>query len=162
MRYGKILLNDTANAPGINVTFFVQGCPHRCLGCHNPETWDFSGGKEFTPETLQQIIDALKANGVERNFCIMGGEPLCKENAFLTHLVASEVKKYYPNIKIYIWTGYTYDQLIQMNEHRINEILSLTDVLIDGPYIEAERDITLKMRGSKNQCIIFLDKQQKI
>lgn len=77
MRYAGIIKNDVCAAPGVCVTFFTQGCPHRCKGCHNPETWDFDGGKEFTHDTIDEVIEALNANDIERTFCIMGGEPLC-------------------------------------------------------------------------------------
>lgn len=156
MRYAGLLRNDLAAAPGVSVTFFTQGCPHRCPGCHNPETWDFKGGKEFTHQVLIDIYEALAANGVERSFCIMGGEPLCEENAFLTSLVLINVKKYFPNVKTYLWTGYYYEDLVKSTDPRIKTVLRLTDVLIDGPYIEAKRDITLPMRGSSNQSIINL------
>ena len=76
MRYAGIIRNDVAAGQGVNVTFFVQGCEQHCPGCHNPETWDFDGGYEFTQETLDDIIKSLKANGVQRNLSLMGGEPL--------------------------------------------------------------------------------------
>ena len=154
MRYSGLIRNDLAAAPGVSVTFFTQGCPHRCKGCHNPETWDFNGGKDFTVEILNDIYRSISANGVERNFCIMGGEPLCEQNLFLTCMVIQNVRLRYPNIKIYLWTGYYYDQLLKMNDPKIKLILDMIDVLIDGPYIEARRDTTLKMRGSSNQSII--------
>ena len=72
MRYAAVDRNDMSAAPGISVTFYTQGCPHRCEGCHNPETWDFNGGKEFTPNTMKEILDAIIANGINRNLCIMG------------------------------------------------------------------------------------------
>lgn len=158
MKYAGLIRNDLAAAPGVSVTFFTQGCPHRCKGCHNPETWDFDGGKVFTPEVLEEIYHALGANGVQRNFCIMGGEPLCEENLFLTYMVLSEVKKRFPQIKTYIWTGYYYEDLITRNDSKLKGILELTDYLVDGPYIEEERDTTLLMRGSANQNIIKLSK----
>ena len=156
MKYSGLILNDITAAPGLCVTFFVQGCPHRCKGCHNPETWDFEGGKEFTTGTLNEIISGLTAQGIQRNFCIMGGEPLCDENAFLTYLVAREVKEKVPGTKIYIWSGYTYEQLMNMNDHKVQDCLEMADYLIDGPYIDSLRDITLDMRGSSNQNIIKL------
>ena len=76
MRYSGVIYNDVTAAPGLSVSFFTQGCPHRCVGCHNPETWDFNGGKEFTPEVLENIISKLSAQHIQRNLCIMGGEPL--------------------------------------------------------------------------------------
>ena len=156
MRYAGLTLNDFSAAPGVCVTFYTQGCPHQCPGCHNPETWDYDGGKEFTNDVLQSIINGITANGIQRNLCIMGGEPLCPQNAFLTYLVIEEVKKYCPNTKIYIWTGYTYDKLKSLAHDKIKLILELADVLIDGPYIEELRDTTLPMRGSSNQKIIDL------
>lgn len=88
----------------------------------------------------------------------MGGEPLCQENLFLVHLVIDTVKKELPNTKVYIWTGYTYEELLKSSDTHLQLILKNTDVLIDGPYIEAERDIALPLRGSRNQRVIELDK----
>ena len=159
MRYSGLIKNDITAAPGICVSFFTQGCPHHCPGCHNPETWDFNGGKEFTNDSLNEIIEALTAQNIQRDLCIMGGEPLCGENAFLTRLVIQEVKKHVPGAKIYIWSGYTYEELKQSGNPHIVNSLRLADVLIDGPYIEAERDITLSMRGSRNQRVIDLSEK---
>lgn len=158
MKYSGIIKNDLSAAPGISVSFFTQGCPHKCKNCHNPETWDFNGGKEFTPETLEEICSALTANNVNRSFSVLGGEPLCEENTFLTYLVIKTVKERLPNTKIYLWTGYYYDQLQKLRNPRIPQILELVDVLIDGPYIDEQRNITLQMRGSANQSIIDLAK----
>ena len=158
MRYAGIIKNDFAAAPGVSVTFFTQGCPHQCPGCHNPETWDFLAGKEFEAEVLQEIIDALRANGIKRNLCIMGGEPLCQENQFLTYLVIKTVKEKLPDTKVYIWTGYTIDKVQGINASRINQILAMTECVIDGPYIQEERDITLPMRGSRNQRVLYKGK----
>ena len=156
MRYSGIIRNDLAAAPGVSVSFFTQGCPHRCPGCHNPETWDFNGGKEFTVQVLDEIYDALRANGVNRSFCIMGGEPMCEQNLLLTYMVLENVKQHFPNVKVYLWTGYYYEQLLKMTNPKVGLILKMVDVLIDGPYIEGRRDVTLKMRGSSNQTIINL------
>ena len=108
MRYSGVIYNDITAAPGLCVTFFTQGCPHQCHGCHNPNTWDFEGGKEFTPEVLDDLVDGLSADGIQRSLCIMGGEPLCSENEFLTLLVSKTIKEKLPNTPIYIWTGYRY------------------------------------------------------
>lgn len=159
MNYSGLILNDITAAPGLCVTFFTQGCPHRCPGCHNPETWSFDGGVEFTSDTLNEIINGLTAQDIQRNLCIMGGEPLCDENAFLTYLVAKEVKEKVPEAKIYIWSGYTYEELKSKTHPKIKEILEISDFLIDGPYIEKEKDLTLEMRGSRNQRIIDLSKK---
>ena len=159
MQYAGLIKNDFSAAPGVSVSFYTQGCPHRCSGCHNPETWDFEGGKEFTANVLEEIIEALQANGIKRSFCILGGEPLCPENEFLTCMIVRHVKEKLPDTEIYVWTGYTYDQLrVNANPH-LQNILQLIDYVIDGPYIEAERDITLPMRGSRNQRVIKIDKE---
>ena len=160
MRYSGLIRNDLAAAPGISVTFFTQGCPHRCKGCHNPETWDFNGGKEFTPKVLNEIYEALCANDVERSFCIMGGEPMCEQNLFLTCLVLQNVRLRYPDIKVYLWTGYYYEELLKMSDPKVKLILDMIDVLIDGSYEESKRDVTLKMRGSSNQNIIELKEKR--
>lgn len=154
MRYSGIIYNDTAAAPGVCLTFFTQGCPHHCKGCHNPETWDYDKGQEFTNDVLENVIKGLRKNNIERTLCIMGGEPLCDRNIFLTALLIKEVKEKYPNQKIYLWTGYVLEELIRKMDSKIKYILSNIDYLIDGPYIEDLRDISLQMRGSSNQRII--------
>lgn len=155
MQYADLKKNDIVNGTNVCVSFWTQGCPHHCPYCHNPETWDFKGGKEFTIETLQEIIKALTANGIQRNFSILGGEPLCEENLFLTNLVITEVRKNYPDILIYLWTGYIYEDLLEDSNPYLKNILNNIDVLIDGPFIQEQKDITLPYRGSKNQRIIL-------
>lgn len=159
MQYAGIIKNDFSAASGVSVTFFTQGCPHRCKGCHNPETWDFDGGKEFTPKVLEEIVEALTANNITRSLCVMGGEPLCEENLFLTNLVISHIREKVPGVKVYVWTGFLYENLLKKSNPHLQKILELTDVLIDGPYIEELRDITLSMRGSSNQRVINLTKE---
>ena len=155
MRYAGIIPNDLSAAPGVCVTFFTQGCPHHCPGCHNPETWDYEGGKEFEGNTIERIEQYVTANGIHRDLCIMGGEPLCPDNQFLTLLICNTIKDKLPDTKIYIWTGYTLEELNKDTNTRISQILEKTDAIIDGPYIAAERDITLPMRGSRNQRILY-------
>lgn len=161
MKYSGVIYNDITAAPGLCVTFFTQGCPHRCHGCHNPETWDFNGGQDFNQEILDNIIKGLTSEGIQRNFCIMGGEPLADENLFLTLLLVNEVREKCPNTSIYIWTGYIYEELKSNSNNHLQQILSKIDYLIDGPYKEELRDITLEMRGSSNQRIIELYKIDK-
>ena len=153
MRYAGLIKDDTAAGPGLCVTFFTQGCPHRCAGCHNPETWDFNGGMEFHPDIIKEIVDALTDRGIKRNLCIMGGEPLCPENEFLTMLVVLEVKARVPDLQIYLWSGYTLDELMHRGK-RVKDILQQVDFLIDGRFEEKLKDTSLKMRGSSNQQII--------
>ena len=156
MRYAGINYNDMCAAPGVSVTLFTQGCPHHCKGCHNPETWDYNGGKEFTPKILNEIVNRLNANNINRTFCIMGGEPLCEDNTLLVLMTIQYIKQRLPETKIYIWTGYYFNDLLKSSDPKIPLILKETDVLVDGPYVDSLRDITLKMRGSSNQNIIHL------
>lgn len=156
MRYSNIIKNDIVNGENICVSFWTQGCPTHCPGCQNESIWDFNGGKEFTPATITEIIQAISANGIQRNFSILGGEPLCDENLFLTTLVIQEVRKIYPNIKIFLWTGYYYEDLLKRENPHLKYIFDNINCLIDGPFIQAERDITLKLRGSRNQHIISM------
>ena len=155
MRYAGIIPNDLAAAPGVCVSVFTQGCPLRCLGCHNPETWSFSGGKEVSGDTINRVITLLQANNVHRNLCIMGGEPLCPENQEFVKLLCQTVKSQLPNTKIYIWTGYTLEDLLVKFPDTIPPILDMTTAIVDGPYIAELRDITLHMRGSSNQRILY-------
>ena len=157
MRYAGLIKNDFTAAPGVSVSFFTQGCPHHCPGCFNKDTWNFEGGAEFTFNTIEEIIQALTANGINRSLSILGGEPLCEENQFLTEFVITEVKKALPDTKVYIQTGYVYEYLTQHPSHHLQNILNMTHCIIDGPFIEAERDVTLPMRGSRNQRVIYLD-----
>ena len=154
-RYAGLITNDFANGVGTCVSFWAQGCPHHCPGCQNPETWDFNGGKEVPTDMRGQIIKAICANDIIRNFSVLGGEPLCEENLDEVDKIITGVRMAFPQIKIFVWTGYVLDELVKKNDERINHILSQIDVLIDGPFIEAERDITLELRGSKNQRILY-------
>lgn len=162
MRYAGMIKNDIAAGEGVNVSFFTQGCHFHCMGCHNPQTWDFQGGKEFTSDTLEELLKALSANGIQRNLSIMGGEPLCPENVFLVNMIILEVKKVFPDIKIYIWTGYTYEELLErLDEPKIGAILDNIDYLIDGRFEIGKRDISLPMRGSRNQRILNMKELRK-
>lgn len=150
MRYAKILTNDTANGEGVCVTLFTQGCQLHCQGCQNPETWDFDGGKMWNEEAQERVLNALCANGVQRNLCIMGGEPLNKINLIpLTRLI-KRARYQNPNIKVYLWTGRSLDTMARPYKRFCQFHI---DYIIDGPFIQSEKDITLKMRGSKNQHI---------
>lgn len=158
MRYAGIIYDDTAAAPGLSLSLFTQGCPFHCKGCHNPETWAYDGGYEYTTETAEKIIEGLNANGVLRNLCIMGGEPLLEENLGALFRLAAAAKIMYPSLKIYVWTGYTFDEILRReNEELIlGQFLDFVDVLITGPYIEEQRDITNRWCGSTNQEVIYL------
>lgn len=153
MRVASLIKNDTVNGEGICVSLWVQGCPHHCKGCHNPEQWDFNGGEYKNNDMLlEEIYNAISANGIQRNFSILGGEPLAPQNINDTYYILWEVKQRFPSIKTFVWTGYTLEQLKEMYKETL---LENVDVLIDGPFIKAERNITLKFRGSKNQRILY-------
>ena len=156
-RYAKLMKNDIVDGQNVCVSLWVQGCNWKCPGCHNPETWDFDGGDPLPLDIRGQIIKAICANGITRNFSVLGGEPLCPENREEVNKIIMGVRTAFPQIKIFVWTGYTIEELKAENDSSINTILSNINVLIDGRYIEAERDITLPLRGSKNQRILYKD-----
>lgn len=162
MRIAGIIKNDIAAAPGVCVTVFVQGCPLHCPGCHNPQTWDFNGGREFTEQEYEEIKRALTANGVHRNLCIMGGEPLAPQNVEGVSKLIQDIRRDLDyKIKIYVWTGYVFEDVCRakhgLGEHSeaLFNLLDNIDCLIDGPFMLEERDITLQMRGSRNQRVIY-------
>lgn len=151
-RYNTIIKNDVTNGEGVCVSLFTQGCPHRCTGCFNKETWDFEKGKLYTERTRKKILHAISANGIQRNFSILGGEPLAHQNLPMTEDIVASVRMKYPNVKIYIWTGYIFEELDRKNLY-IYSILNKINYLIDGPFIEEEKNLNLKLRGSNNQRI---------
>ena len=148
VKYANLIKNDVVNGEGICVSLWTQGCPFRCPGCHNPETWSFEGGKEVPTDIKGQIIKAISDNEITRNFSVLGGEPLCPPNLDFVTNVVTAVRTAYPNIKIFIWTGNEYEDI------KDYPILEKIDVLITGLYKEEERDITLPLRGSKNQKVL--------
>lgn len=159
MRYAGLIENDFADGNGVCVSFWTQGCPHRCPECHNPQTWDFNGGEEVPSDILDKIDAAIIANGIQRNFSILGGEPLCKENIFLVQEILEHVKETFPQVKTYVWTGYVLEDLEKsIYKFVVERTLESIDVLIDGPYIAEQRDITLPLRGSRNQRILYREK----
>lgn len=156
MRYAGLIKNDLAAAPGVCTTLFVQGCPIHCPGCHNESSWDFDGGAEFNDDVLEGILKALHANGIHRTLCIMGGEPLAEQNIEQVCYIVETVKAAYPDMPIWIWTGYTFDFLLEKyseDDSVFFRILSVIDHLVDGPYIKDLRDVTLPHRGSLNQQV---------
>ena len=155
MKYAGIIYDDTAAAPGLSLSFYTQGCPIRCPGCHNQDMWDFEGGFEFTDEVRDRIISKLNENGILRNLCILGGEPLCEQNAKMVMMLCCATRAIYPDIKIYLWTGYTLEELCEreQNDYAIRNMLECIDVLIANPFDISKRDVTLELRGSSNQEI---------
>lgn len=156
IRFANIEYNDITNGEGICVSVWFQGCPHRCPGCHNPETWDFNGGLEIDYEVLEkEVLDSIEQNGIKRNLSLLGGEPLCMPNLEYSVKLATAVKDRYPDIKIYCWTGWTLEQILMRYG---SSVLENIDVLIDGRFVLEERDITLPLRGSRNQRILYKGK----
>ena len=172
MRYADIHKMNISDGPGIGVSLYVQGCALHCPGCFNEGTWDFDGGKEYTNETMDVILDLLKPEWMTR-LSILGGEPLCpanyKELIKLTYL-AHEENKDKPDFKVWMWTGRTYENLMaeinsepdRKHPHPLELVLKGVDYLVDGPFIQDKKDLTLKWRGSSNQRIIALNGNEEI
>ena len=156
MNVCDILTADHANGPGMRVSVFVSGCRNHCAGCFNPETWDFSYGKEYTPFMTQAIMNELKKPEYQ-GLTILGGEPFEPENQHgLIDLIRS-VKQELPKKDIWMYTGYSYEELLPEGIRHTDvtdEILDAIDVLVDGPFIKSLRDESLLFRGSSNQRLI--------
>ena len=151
MNYAGIKKNDIANGPGVRVSLFVSGCRNHCPGCFNPETWDFNYGEPFTRKTEKEIIKALRPSWIQ-GLSILGGDPMEPENQKALLPLLKRIRVMCPGKDVWLYTGYTYEAV------RDSEILKWVDVLVDGPFIEAEKDISLAFRGSRNQRIIPLKK----
>lgn len=152
MRYAGLKENDIVDGEGICVSFWVQGCCHMCNGCHNPDTWDLNGGLELSNTYIDDIIDLLSKNGIHRNLSILGGEPCLPNNVCIVLPLLKKVRTALNSVKIYLWSGYTYEQLLDRDDTK--ELLQYVDVLIDGKFELEHRDITLRFRGSPNQRVI--------
>lgn len=159
MNYAEIKTCDIANGPGIRVTLFVSGCTHRCQNCFNEETWDFKYGSPFTADTENELINALRP-GYVKGLTLLGGEPLEYSNQQGLLPFIRRVKKELPGKDIWCYTGYTYerDVLERMcaEWEETKELLSYIDVLVDGEFVQALKDLGLRFRGSSNQRIIDL------
>ncbi len=142
-----------SNGLGWRAVLFVSGCPHHCPGCHNKEAQDFNYGEEFNEE---EILKRIKENSILNGITISGGEPLCKENIPGVLKFIKDVKEIRPEFNVWCYSGYTLDQLIDRNDEETNKCLSEIDVLVDGRFVEAKKDPTLKFRGSSNQRILDL------
>lgn len=153
-RISTIKSNDIANGKGIVVSVWFQGCPFHCKGCHNPQTWDFNEGEEFTQEHIDKVLGYIEVNNIDRNLSILGGESLCPPNIEGTLELCKAFKEKYPNKIIYLWTGYVVENF---NELQL-EILKYIDVLIDGRFEIDKKDLSLKFRGSSNQRVIDVKK----
>ena len=165
MHYGAIRTCDIANGIGIRVTLFVSGCTNRCKGCFQPETWDFNYGEVFDEKIQQDILDSLKPAYV-KGLTLLGGEPFEPENQQELVPFVKKVRETYPDKDIWAFTGYVYDKDLVEGGRKYckftDELLSLSDVLVVGPFIAEEKDITLKFRGSRNQRVLDLKETRKM
>ena len=165
MNYAAIKKTDIANGEGVRVSLFVSGCRNHCKGCFNAETQDFNFGKPFSEETEAEIFAALAPDYIA-GLSVLGGEPFEEENQTVLAPFLSRVKSAFPQKNIWCYTGYIYESDILSERGRKHtaftaQMLDTIDVLVDGPFIEAEKDLTLNFRGSRNQRIIRLAKKCK-
>ncbi len=161
MYYGNIKKYDIANGEGVRISLFVSGCTNHCKNCFQPETWDFAYGKPYTKETEAEILDFLK-NDFCKGLSLLGGDPFEFSNQEGLVQLCKKVKECYPNKDIWAWTGFILDQDLLDGGRRhgpvTDEFLSYIDVLVDGPFIEEQKNIQLAFRGSENQRVIDLKK----
>lgn len=158
MNYAAIKNCDIANGPGVRVSLFVSGCTHRCKGCFNEVAWDFDYGEPFTEETIDTILDMLRPDYI-RGLTLLGGEPFEPQNQAGVVELLRRVRRELPKKTIWAFSGYLFDRDIlsgKLGDTR--EYLSYLDVLVDGPFIEAEKNLSLRFRGSANQRLIDVQK----
>ena len=157
MHYSNIKTIDISNGIGVRTSLFVSGCNLHCTGCFNREAWDFNNGEEFTDNVLIDILKSLSASYVT-GLSILGGEPLDKNNQQDVWKIVLITKYIYPNKDIWLWSGYTFEDLmIEINEKgntTLKNILSNIDVLVDGPFELSQHDVMLRFKGSKNQRLL--------
>lgn len=157
MNYASIKNCDIANGPGVRVSLFVSGCTHHCKGCFNQIAWDFDYGQPFTQDTIDMILDMLKPDYV-KGLTLLGGEPFEPQNQGPIVDLLRQVKAKYPGKSIWSFSGYLFDRDIlpgKLGDPAITrEFLSYLDVLVDGPFVEAKKNLSLRFRGSENQRLI--------
>ena len=157
MKYASIKNCDIANGPGVRVSLFVSGCTHRCKGCFNEVAWDFDYGEEFTQQTIDDILSMLRPDHI-RGLTLLGGEPFEPQNQGPVVELLRQVRKKYPDKSIWAFSGYVFDKDIlsgRLGPWEITkEFLSYLDVLVDGPFVEAKKNLSLRFRGSENQRLI--------
>ena len=154
MRYNLIRKMDIANGPGVRVSIFMQGCSFHCKNCFNQETWDFEGGKEFTDDTINKVLELCNKPEV-KGLSILGGEPMHPTNIEGTTKLAKAFKEKYPEKTIWTWTGFKYEDI------KDKDVFNYIDVLIDGQYKDELHDPTLKWKGSSNQRVIDIKESKK-
>ena len=163
MNYATIKWTDIANGEGVRVSLFVSGCTHRCKNCFNEVAWDFSYGEPFDEAVQDKILAELNSDFIA-GLSLLGGEPLEPQNQLALYPFIQRVKQQFPNKTIWCYTGFIFDENTgDLKEKRKNlpftkDLISLFDVLVDGPYLDAKKDIRLKFRGSSNQRVIDVQK----
>lgn len=165
MNYGQVFYADTANGIGARVSLFVSGCTHHCPGCFNEETWDFNFGDPFTREVEDDIIEHLRPSYID-GLSLLGGEPMEAQNQRALLPFLERVKQEVPHATVWIYSGYTFEELLDKENRRCHteatrRILELADILVDGKFILAEKDVKLRFRGSRNQRILELKESLK-
>ena len=159
MNYSAIRTCDVANGPGVRVSLFVSGCRHRCKGCFNPDTWDFAAGEPWTDAEQEKVLSACEPVWIQ-GLSLLGGEPFEPVNQRGLVPLLREFRERFPKKDVWAWTGCVYErELLKESPWRCevtDEMLSLIDTLVDGPFIEAQKNITLRFRGSSNQRILDL------
>ena len=155
MNYATIKKCDIANGPGVRVSIFMQGCTFNCKQCFNPDTHDFNGGKEFTEDTINRILE-LGENETVKGLSILGGEPMHPKNIEGTTELAKAFKEKFPEKTVWSWTGYSFDK-----DLKDKEVSKYIDVLVDGQYVDELRNPKLKYCGSSNQRVIDVQKSLK-
>ena len=166
MNYGNIKFIDTADGEGVRVSLFVSGCRNHCPGCFNQDTWDFDFGKEFTEVEENEILEACNKEYIS-GLTILGGEPLEPENQKVIVELIKKFKEKFPTKTLWMYTGYVLDKDLLPGQRKYVEgvtglILDSVDVLVDGPFILAERNLSLKFRGSNNQRILDKEKIKEL
>lgn len=157
MNYAEIKNCDIANGPGVRISLFVSGCTHHCPGCFNEIAWDFDYGTPFTQQTIASILDMLAPSYI-KGLTLLGGEPFEPQNQGAIVELLRQIKQKYPNKSIWAFSGYLFDRDILSGKlgpwEITREYLSYLDVLVDGPFVEAKKNLGLRFRGSENQRII--------
>ena len=154
---------DVANGPGIRVSLFVSGCPHACPGCFNEIAWNYEYGEKYTEEVEEKILKAVSKAEIQ-GLSLLGGEPLYPANLRALLPLLRKLKERLPKKDIWCYSGYTYEELLSREgeeKKELEELFSYLTVLVDGRFIEAEKDITLLFRGSKNQRLILMDETRR-
>lgn len=158
MNYATIKNCDIANGPGVRVSLFVSGCTHRCPGCFNEVAWDFAYGEPFTQETINTILNMLRPAYI-RGLTLLGGEPFEPQNQAAVVELLRQIKKELPEKSIWAFSGYLFDKdILSGRLGDTSEYLSYLDVLVDGPFVEAKKNLSLRFRGSENQRLIDVKK----